>query len=128
MSKYYYSEEEQNINNVLKYQSEQLKRIVLPDMSEVDARIAESEDLLRSLGYSADLVKAKHDIVPTESKKVMVVPAWDALCSEAERAVGGQNDLESICITSDSLRPTQTLSFSFLCIQWVNIYTRTSLL
>lgn len=106
MSKYYYSEEEQNINNVLKYQSEQLKRIVLPDMSEVDARIAESEGLLRSLGYSADLVKAKHDIVPTESKKVMVVPAWDALCSEAERAVGGQNDLESI-FTEDELRSNE---------------------
>lgn len=96
MSKYDYSKEERKINNVLKHQSEQLKQIVPLDMSEVDTRIAESENLLRSLGYGADLMKAKNEVLSNVTKKVMIVPTWDELCAEAESTVGGQNDLESI--------------------------------
>ena len=96
MSKYDYSEKERKINNVLKHQSEQLKQIVPLDMSEVDTRIAESEDLLRSLGYGMNLLKAKNEVLPNVTKKVMIVPTWDELCAEAESTVGGKNDLESI--------------------------------
>lgn len=103
MSKYKYSKEEQKINNVLKYQSEQLEQIVPPDMSGVDARISETKELLKSLGYGADIIKVKNAIVPTISKDVMVVPTWKELCDEAENAVGGQNELESI-FTVEELR------------------------
>ena len=96
MSKYRYSEEEQKINNVLKYQSEQLERIVPPDMSGVNTRIAESEALLKSLGYGTGLINASHETNRALPKKAMVVPAWNELCAEAENAVGGKNDLESI--------------------------------
>lgn len=54
MSKYKYSKTEQQINNVLKYHDEELKKIKTeqPSMSELDSRIQESEDLLRMLGYT----------------------------------------------------------------------------
>ena len=106
MSKYNYSEEEQKINNVLKYQSEQLKQIVPPDMSEVDSRISESEELLRSLGYGSNMYKARNEVVPTTSDKVLIVPTWDELCAEAEKNVGGQNDLESI-FTEEELKSNE---------------------
>jgi hypothetical protein len=52
MSKYKYSETEQQINDVLKYQDEELKKIkaTMPSTTELDKRIQESEDLLRMLG------------------------------------------------------------------------------
>jgi hypothetical protein len=54
MSKYKYSETEQQINDVLKYQDEELKKIkaLMPSSSELDRKIQESEDLLRMLGYT----------------------------------------------------------------------------
>ncbi|MGB4386103.1 MAG: hypothetical protein WBI88_05040, partial [Caldicoprobacterales bacterium] len=52
MSKFKYSDGEQQINNVLNYQAQELKSIQRPDMSGVDKRISESEELLKSLGYS----------------------------------------------------------------------------
>ena len=94
MSKYKYSDTEQQINDVLKYHDEELKKIkaAQPSTSELDNRIQESEDLLRMLGYTA------MPIVPTqeEPKKVMVVPSWENLCIEAASAVGTGNVLESI--------------------------------
>lgn len=106
MSKYKYSEEEQKINNVLKYHSEQLKKIVPPDMSETESRIAESEALLKSLGYGMDLKQAKKAVVPDSPKRAMIVPSWNELCAEAERAVGNQNDLESI-FTEEELKSNE---------------------
>ncbi len=106
MSKYNYSEEEQKINNVLKYQAEQLEQISTSDMSGVDARIAESEEILKGLGYGTELDKAKDEKTSATSRKVMVVPTWDELCAEAERAVGEQNDLESI-FTEEELRSNE---------------------
>lgn len=103
MSKYNYSEEEQKINNVLKYQSEQLEQISPIDIAKTNERIAETEDLLKNLGYESELKnvrKLQHSSVP---KKVMVVPSWDELCFEAEKSVGGQNELESI-FTKEELK------------------------
>lgn len=86
MSKYKYSKTEQQINNVLKYHDEELKKIKTeqPSMSELDSRIQESEDLLRMLGYTKMPILSKRE----ESKRVMVVPSWEDLCMEAENAVG----------------------------------------
>lgn len=52
MSNNKYAVDEKEINSVLKYQDELLKTIEHPDMSVADERIAESENLLTSLGYS----------------------------------------------------------------------------
>lgn len=94
VSKYKYSDTEQQINNVLKYHDEELKKnkATQPSTSELDSRIQESEDLLRMLGYK------EMPIVPRREgpKKMMVVPSWEDLCIEAENAVGTGNALESI--------------------------------
>ena len=103
MSKYKYSKEERRINNVLKYQSGQLEQIKTPDMNDVEARIVESEELLRRLGYGDDVLKIKNAPVSSVPKKVMVVPTWDELYAEAEKMVGDQNALESI-FTEDELQ------------------------
>ena len=94
MSKYKYSESEQQINDVLKYQDEELKRLnaSMPSSSELDRRIQESEDLLRMLGYTEMPTVPKR----TNPQKVMVVPTWESLCAEAEASVGTGHPLESI--------------------------------
>lgn len=93
MSKYNYSEVEQQINNVLALQSEELERIRRPDLHAVDERITKSERLLGSLGYN--LPAPKQD-TQQERKAVMIVPSWERLCIEAEKAVGSDCELESI--------------------------------
>ncbi len=94
MSKYKYSESEQQINDVLKYQDEELKKLKasMPSSSELDRRIQESEDLLRMLGYTEMPTVPKR----TNPRKVMVVPTWESLCAEAEASVGTGHPLESI--------------------------------
>ena len=93
MSKYKYSELEQQINQVLLHQSRELAGIKRLDPVALESRISESESLLKSLGYELPeqpLVNA------TKKKPVMVVPTWESLCIEAEQAVGANADLESI--------------------------------
>ena len=77
MSKYKYSETEQQINDVLKYQDEELKKIkaLMPSSSELDRKIQESEDLLRMLGYT-EMPSAPRR---AEDKKIMVVPSRESL-------------------------------------------------
>ena len=54
MSRYKYSKTEQEINDVLKFQSNELNAIKneLSSTDEIDRRIQESEDLLRMLGHT----------------------------------------------------------------------------
>lgn len=106
MSKYKYSDTERQFNSVLRHQSEKLAAIGMPSLSSTEARIAESEELLRSLGYEAELEKAKKDNHPSGDKKIMVVPSWEHLCGEAEMVVGTGGDLESI-FTEAELRSNE---------------------
>ena len=94
MSKYKYSELEQQINDVLKYQDEALKRLKasMSSSSELDRSIRESEDLLRMLGYTEMPTVPKR----TNPPKVLVVPSWESLCAEAEASIGTGHSLESI--------------------------------
>ena len=94
MSKYKYSRTEQQINNVLKYHDEELKKLkaVRSSTSEFDRRIQESKDLLQMLGHTEIPTVSKRE----EPKQVMVIPSWEKLCTEAENAVGTGNELESI--------------------------------
>lgn len=93
MKRYKYSKEEQQINNVLNYQDAKLKSIEHIDMSGVEERIAESEDLLKSLGKSIDNLPLLHNL---ESKKNIIVPSWDEMCIEAENMVGSETDVQSL--------------------------------
>ncbi len=108
MSKYNYSEVEQQINKVLKYQSEQLKKIEFKSRYSIEENIASSEALLKSLGYEIDVNKVKADNSNTlfQKKEVVVLPNWKNLCMEAEKVVGKECKLESI-FTSKELESNE---------------------
>ena len=93
MSRYKYSELEEQINRVLLYQNRDLEDIRNPDSDVIEDRIAESESLLKSLGYE---LPDRSQIITANKKPVMVVPSWESLCLEAEQAVGKNVALESI--------------------------------
>lgn len=104
MSKFKYTEFEKQMNSVLKYQDEALADIHFPSSDETDATIVRTETLLRSLGYQPEILK---EMVPIpQPKKVMVVPTWEELCTEAERYIGTDCELESI-FTEDELRSNE---------------------
>ena len=103
MSKFKYTETEQQFNNVLNHQSKELSSIKRPDMSSVEARISESEALLKELGISTEILPK---VVNPEAQKVMVVPTWEELCIQAEQKVGSTTDLESL-FTDEELRMNQ---------------------
>lgn len=97
MGKYKYSEEEQKINNVLKYQDDTLN-ILLKDKKDTrvkrEAEITFMEEQLRGLGIDPCMVKDNSPGI--KPKQVMVVPSWEKLCKEAELAVGNGCELEAI--------------------------------
>ena len=91
MGKYKYSEEEQKMNNVLKYQDDQLKELLAESRStrnETDAEIEAMETFLRKRGLDPSKAAKKSTVVEAP-KKVMVLPSWENLCAEAESVVGG---------------------------------------
>lgn len=109
MSKYNYSEVEQQINNVLLYQERELSDIHRPSTAGIEERISESEALLKSLGYErqlSDLQSAKQSLPVELPRKVMVVPSWENLCLEAEKSVGTGCALEDI-FSQEELRSNE---------------------
>lgn len=91
MSRYEYSEEEQEINSVLAYQDMLLGEIDLPDTQALEQTISSSENLLKALGYDpaqqVDMGADKLDLLsmppePIPPKRV-TLPSWDALVAEA---------------------------------------------
>lgn len=94
MSRYKYPKTEQEINDVLKFQSNELNAIKneLSSTDEIDRRIQESEDLLRMLGHTEMPVVS----TVTETKRVIAVPSWEDLHAEAVLNVGIGNNLESL--------------------------------
>ena len=103
MSKFKYTEAEQQFNNILNHQSKELSSIKRPDMSSAEARISESEALLKELGISTEILPK---VVNPESQRVMVVPTWEELCIQAEREMGTVADLESL-FTDEELKNNQ---------------------
>lgn len=99
MSRYQYTEIEQQLNSVLLHQRRELEAIGFPDLQSADKRIAESEALLRSLGYGLPQKRTTLE----NQKPVMVVPSWESLCYEAEQAVGMNVELKAI-FTDEELR------------------------
>ncbi len=99
MSRFNYTDDEKRISKVLKYQDNRLREIEFPDTDSLEANIADSEALLKSLGY--DLHPDLPAIQP--KKKVLRVPSWEELCAEAETAIHGDCDLETI-FTEEELK------------------------
>ncbi len=98
MGRFKYTKGQQQINNVLKYQDEQLKEILADTdktVNQTEAEIEVLEALLRKRGIDPDTVKNKTSL-KTPSSQVIVVPSWEQLCAEAEAAVGNNCELEDI--------------------------------
>lgn len=120
MSKYNYTEFEQQLNTVLSHQDRELSSIDRPSISGVNERIAESEMILQKLGYRQQLedlhiVGTKQTIVP-QSRKVMVVPSWERLCQDAEQAMGTDCEIETLFSDdelSDNLRAVRQLNSEY---------------
>lgn len=103
MSKFRYTEAEQQFNNVLNHQSKELSSIKRPDMTSLEACILESEILLKELGIATDKMPL---VVNSEAPKVMIVPSWEDLCTQAEKEVGVASTLESL-FSDEELRMNQ---------------------
>ena len=99
MSKYQYTEIEKQLNKVLLRQERELKTISFPDVQTIDTRISESESLLTSLGYQLP----NRGIIRERKKPIMVVPSWERLCCEAEKAFDMNVELEDI-FTDEELK------------------------
>lgn len=93
MSKFKYTEAEQQFNNVLNHHSKELSSIKRPDMASAEACISESEALLKELGISTENLPK---VVNPTHNRVMVVPTWEELCNQVEQKVGSTTDLESL--------------------------------
>lgn len=106
MSKYEYTDFEKQINSVLKHQSEELSNIKFPSSDSLDESIASSEAMLTRLGYSINKQCCPTVESVTPVRKVLVVPTWEELCTEAEKHVGTGCDLESI-FTEEELQSNE---------------------
>lgn len=103
MSKFKYTEVEQQFNIVLNHQSKELNSLKRPDMTPLETCISESEALLKELGIATNILPMA---VNSEPKKVMVVPSWEDLCTQAEKEVGVASTLESL-FSDEELRMNQ---------------------
>ena len=97
MGKYEYSDSEQKMINVLKYQDDQLDELMKAGKNrrnETEKEIAKMEAKLLALGIDPLCATVKKESVAP--KKLMLVPSWESLCKEAEATVGNSCELEDI--------------------------------
>lgn len=101
MSKFKYTEFEQEMNTVLKHQDEELSSIHFPSKEQTDSVVGKAEELLRLLGKDPQNINSLPAIRKTPV--VMTVPTWEELVHDATLHVGSNCDLESI-FTDEELR------------------------
>lgn len=103
MSRYKYTEGEQQMNNVLVHQEQEL-RAIKEKRESIDARgtIDSSIELLKSLGYG-DKVAELAPTVGERKREVIVLRDWQDIVSDAERQVGDSCELEEL-FTEEELR------------------------
>ena len=123
MSRFKYTESERQINSVLKHQDEELKDIHFPSTEEADATAEKAAALLRSLGYQTEGHNGAISV--SKSKKVMVVPTWEEVCTEVERHVGLNCGLESI-FTEEELQSNELaikkMNAEFIAIHHLDVF------
>ena len=107
MSKYKYTKSEQQLNNVLKYHDKTLADLADGSEDRRNRREAEIEFLeeqLRAIGIEPFEVKKQMSM--ESPKKVMIYPAWEKLCREAEAVVGTECELE-VLFTVEELKKNE---------------------
>ena len=111
MSRYKYTEIEQQMNNVLVYHDRALDEIS-KKREAVDARdtINSSVELLKSLGYGNKLSEASQYPVARD-KKVIVLHSWDDIVEGAEESVGTNCELEDLFTEEELNENSQAIMF-----------------
>lgn len=111
MSRYKYTEIEQQMNNVLVYHDRALDEIS-KKREAVDARdtINSSVELLKSLGYGNKLSEASQYPVARD-KKVIVLHSWDDIVEGAEESVGANCELEDLFTEEELNENSQAIMF-----------------
>lgn len=104
MGKYTYSDDEYEVNKVLKY-NQNLSYELAKDMNvttnALDCGIAEAESLLRSLGKNLPKKQPNYNLPSAENNKNMTphevpFPQWNELVTMANASVSGKVELEDI--------------------------------
>lgn len=99
---------EQQIDDVLVHQDKLISEIQFPQMECVDARISESEELLRSLNLFPETCE-KEQVVPIQQRTVMVLPSWESLYKEAKDHVGTGHDMDELFTDEELKANTQAI-------------------
>lgn len=103
MGRYHYNKFEQDLNKVLKYQHDELAEIDM-QIEEIktsgDARINESEALLKSLGYEVKQVAPTHSIESQRSTP-LITESWEDIVKQAEERYPCDVILEDILSQSE---------------------------
>lgn len=99
---------EQQIDDVLVHQDKLISEIQFPQMECVDARISESEELLRSLNLFPETCE-KEQVVPIQQRNVMVLPSWESFYKEAKDHVGTGHDMDELFTDEELKANTQAI-------------------
>ncbi len=94
---------EQQTVNVLKYQDERLKSLMRDSRetgTKAEAEIGSLESIIRERGIDPRSIGAEQKATRPQA---IIVPKWEELCEEAERAVGNGCKLESL-FTSEEIK------------------------
>lgn len=110
MGKFKYTEEEKEVNKVLKY-NQQMSEQVLRDKElsrtrmDADDNINSSEELLMSLGYHKEVLASKEQSIRVSSSKKLEhrpqIKTWSELIDEANVKIGKEIVLEEILSESE---------------------------
>ena len=94
MSRYKYDKDENKINSVLNYQSVRLNEMNRNNLSsDFESDILHSERILKDLGYDMPASKKLENGI---GQKVVMLPSWNEICTDAENRVGNACTLESL--------------------------------
>ena len=104
MFKHKTSQFEKQLNSILTHQDKELASIQFTASKQLDSSIAQSEELLRSLGYDPANYQSR---VSTEAPaKEIIVPSWNELCKKAEQHVGMDCSLMDL-FTAEELKSNE---------------------
>lgn len=104
MGRYHYSKSEKEFNKVLKYQQDELNEISaqIEEMNTCcDAGIAESEELLKSLGYDINKSSPVPSVDKHRSSPIVITESWDEIVYQAEERYPYDVILEDILSQSE---------------------------
>lgn len=114
MSRYSYTDTEREINAVLVNQDRQLKSVSTPDMNRAERAIADSEALLRSLGYDLPCTEACLETsgeAELGRRRVVIAPSWEETLEDAMNNGTAGAELEGLFTEEEIARNGVAIRF-----------------